>query len=123
MSVAWSPDGLHFASAAWDDTVGVHLCTGSSIRGSQAPSQPHGEQRGSGEEGSESPKPQMQTLACIPYTQHVNFVVFLPGGRQIAAAVKESVYLRLIDMDTMKVTLLHPCCRKPALTSYTHLLH
>ncbi len=118
VSVAWSPNGQHFASAAWDDTVGIHLCTGSSTGGSQAPSQPHMEnsQSGSGQEGSESPQPQMQTLASIPYTQHVNSVVFLPGGRQIAAAVKESVYLRLIDMDTMKVTLLHPCCCESAVT-------
>ena len=105
VSVAWSPDGRHFASAAWDDTVGIHLCTGSSTGDNQAPSQLHVEQCGRGEEASESPEPQMQTLASIPYTQHVNSVVFLPGGRQIAAAVKESVYLRLIDMDTMKVTL------------------
>ena len=118
VSVAWSPNGQHFASAAWDDTVGIHLCTGSSTGGSQAPSQPHMEnsQSGSGQEGSESPQPQMQTLASIPYTQHVNSVVFLPGGRQIAAAVKESVYLRLIDMDTMKVTLLHPCCCESEVT-------
>ena len=120
VSVAWSPDGQHFASAAWDDTVGIHLCTGSCIRGSQAPSQPQVEQRGSVQEGSESPEAQMQTLASIPYTQHVNCVVFLPGGRQIAAAVKESVYLRLIDMDTMKVTLMHPCCCNSALTCCTH---
>ena len=104
VSVAWSPDGQHFASAAWDDTVGIHLCTGSSSRGSQAPSQPHVEPSSSGLKDSEPPEPQMQTLASIPYTQHVNSVVFLPGGRQVAAVVKESVYLRLIDRDTMKVT-------------------
>ena len=123
VSVAWSPDGQHFASAAWDDTVGIHLCTGSRIKGSQAPSQPQVEPRGSVQEGGESLEAQMQTLASIPYTQHVNCVVFLPGGRQIAAAVKESVYLRLIDMDTMKVTLMHPCCCNSAPTFCTHLLH